>query len=285
MTECVVSGCKQHTSGFKVCAVCRQKGKDYKKKRKQTFVPDGFALCNGCLHLFKKNKYKSCTKCRAKKRKRYGQVQAAPAGHKCCNRCLKVKLESNFVSRVARVKVLTKTCLQCRELVSRAHNNPKNSVGVCKVVYAEWRDRQRCKQCNTSEAIEADHLNRKEKIHNCSDAMYWSTHGGPTALQNELLKCQPLCSICHRMKTYGNSSSLTKSLKRKYINRYKLRIGKCKMCERTVTTQNTCCFDFDHLDSDLKLCGISKMVNYPSDKFYALVDAEIAKCQVSYLKP
>ena len=80
MTECVVSGCKQHTSGFKVCAVCRQKGKDYKKKRKQTFVPDGFALCNGCLHLFKKNKYKSCTKCRAKKRKRYGQVQAAPAG-------------------------------------------------------------------------------------------------------------------------------------------------------------------------------------------------------------
>ena len=154
----------------------------------------------------------------------------------------------------------------------------------------DWRDSHSCIMCGTRQCIEADHP-AGEKVRACSDYEWWARNGGPDALAKELSKCRPLCIFDHRLHSQevrGVSKCPTRAKKRAYVNAYKLKIGKCELCElceRKVQGEKECCaFDLDHLDQSEKRDSISEMVNrYPLKKFFACIDEETKRDVVRLL--
>lgn len=65
-----------------------------------------------------------------------------------------------------------------------------------------------------------------------------------------------------------------------YVLQKKLEIGGCQIqnCAKKVSKENSCCFDYDHLDIEMKVAGISNMVHNGSPT--SLIDEEIKKCRL-----
>lgn len=149
----------------------------------------------------------------------------------------------------------------------------------------DWRDSHSCIVCNyRGVCIEADHP-LGEKVHNCSDYAWWSCNGGPDALRKELSICRPLCTFHHRIHSQEVRGVWKRPCvvkKRTYVNAYKLKIGKCELCERQIQGEKECCaFDLDHLDQSKKRDSICKMVDrYPLKKFFAYIDEELSKVRL-----
>lgn len=149
----------------------------------------------------------------------------------------------------------------------------------CRRVWEEWRAKQVCLHCGTSECIEADHL--CDKVHQCSDFVFWTYHGGVEALKKELRKCQPLCRFCHMKKTNAERNpqrDKCKIRRRAIINAEKKKRGVCLQCSRPVEDDFSC-FDFDHREPVKKLFCVSSSVNFSTKNFH-LVYAEMTKCDL-----
>lgn len=94
-------------------------------------------------------------------------------------------------------------CLDCR-----GRRNRKNQALVAKLK----RD-QPCTDCGRDDihpcALEFDHLPKHEKLGNISFMMKAGVH--PKIFRAELAKCELVCAICHRMRTYFRAGACTRS--------------------------------------------------------------------------
>ncbi len=216
------------------------------------------------------------------KRKEKAAKRTAKEGHRICTACYKEQPNSQFRSCYSRRKTLVKECATCRATNSKSKRSETTKVGKCRKVWVEWRDSHSCRVCGyRGVCIQADHP-LGEKVYNCSDSIWWSCNGGPEAQANELSKCRPLCTFDHRLHSQlvrGVSKDPWIAKKRAYVNAYKLKIGKCELCERKVQGEKECCaFDLDHLDQSEKRDDISQMVHrYPLKKFFKYIDEEMKR--------
>ena len=80
-------------------------------------------------------------------------------------------------------------------------------------------------------------------------------------------------------KCNGYESMLKRRKNKEYIDNIKLKIGGCQKCDRMVTLETTCCFDFDHIVRDKKALNISALARYSYDA-KGIIDNEIKKCQL-----
>jgi hypothetical protein len=233
-------------------------------------------------------KFKRCQGCRdtAKKSNRKRKMAAAKAvpkeGHRHCTNCCREWPLEQFESVVNRRAKLTSCCASCRALRSKNRTSETSKAGQCKKLWEEWRDSHACLHCGTTDCIEADHLG--EKVHRCSHYAWWSCNGGVEALKKELAKVRPLCRFCHAIHSSvqrGISKHTTKAKKRRHVNAIKMRIGCCHTCQRKVTPENLCAFDFNHLDTETKRDNISTMVNrYSLTDFFKYIDPETELCRL-----
>jgi hypothetical protein len=156
-------------------------------------------------------------------------------------------------------------------------------MGQCKKLWEDWRDSHACLHCGTTDCIEADHP-LGEKVHACSDYPWWAWNGGVEALKEELAKVRPLCRFCHRVHTQsqrGISKDPTVTKKRRHVDAIKMRIGCCQVCQRKVTPETLCAFDFNHLDTETKRDNISTMVHrYKLKEFFKYIGPETELCSL-----
>lgn len=249
--------------------------------------------CNRCKRMHT-TKYKTCPTCRAivrkaiRKRKRLAAEQTVPDGHRMCTQCCRIRPEDQFISRHARRKKPTAQCQDCRDIHYRTQVNPETLTGQCRQVWLDWKKDKTCAHCGCSDAIEADHYLGK-KVWRCSDAHWWTWHGGPEALKEELAKCQPLCQPCHRIKSKKERNAWTTPCilrRRKIVNDEKLRVGVCEcggawgVCGRKVTPENVQTFEWAHKDRAAWTIQISQLVYKTEAYFQSQWPLERAKCRL-----
>ena len=232
-------------------------------------------------------KFKTCQGCRDIRKKSYSKrkraAEAVPKeGYcycKCCFREWPLEKFKSFVNRRAK---LTTWCATCRAGASKTRKSETTKVGQCRKLWEDWRDSHACLHCGTTDCIQADHLG--EKVHECSDYAWWSCHGGVEALKEELTKVRPLCRFCHRVHSSVQSGISKKPCivkKRRHVNALKMRIGCCQTCQRKVTPETLCAFDFNHLDVEKKRDDISTMVRrYRLKDFFQYIDPETELCSL-----
>ena len=231
--------------------------------------------------------FKCCERCREKAKKRQKKLRDAtpvcPPGQRHCKHCGHIKPEDQFKSSVARRQKLTKWCQTCRQTLARCNVNPTTKYGKCRERWEEWKANNPCVVCGETDTqlIEADHL--RDKVHHCSNASYWSNHGGVPALERELTKCQSLCCWCHRLKSDRERRTWKEPriLKRRaIINAEKMRRGKCLRCPRRVTLETCCAFDFDHRDASTKVMNVAKLVVKSKAFFDQHFKSELKACDI-----
>lgn len=248
-----------------------------------------------CCKRMHTTTFKTCPTCRTirrnfkKKRRRLAAEQIIPDGHKFCRTCLRIQSEDQFKSYVARRKKLNAMCRNCLSIQLRTQMNPETLTGQCRQVWLDWKKDKTCNHCGSSEAIEADHLRGKrdvdsDYVHVCSDYHWWAWNEGPEAQKRELAKCQPLCRPCHRLKSKKERGVQTKPCilrHQKIVNDEKLRVGACECgCERKVTPENVCTFDWAHKDRETRTIHISHLVYKTKGYFQKQWPLERAKCRL-----
>jgi len=82
------------------------------------------------------------------------------------------------------------------------------------------------------------------------------------------------CKKCHNY-----NGMINRRKNKEHCDNHKLKIGGCKKCDRKVTKETTCCFDFDHVIRDNKSLNISRLVQHSHD-VRDNIDYEIKKCQL-----
>lgn len=193
-----------------------------------------------------------------------------------------VQRKSEFVSRHARRKNFTVHCRYCRKIQQRSTQNPNTNTGRCRRVWIEWQKSHDCIDCKESDyrVIQADH--NHDKIKNCSDYMYWGTHGGVASLRLELLKCTSRCAFCHSLKTQERRGVIhrkeSQQQKLNILNAIKINSG-CQICKRPCTETTTQAFQFDHVDALKKTINPSRAVLLSWKRFNEKLE-EINACQV-----
>lgn len=243
-------------------------------------------------------KYKKCPTCRErarrslKKRKRIASEKKVDEGFQLCKKCWNIKPVTEFESKLHRRKKLTTTCTTCREIINKAQTNPTTKIGQCREFWIKWKKGKKCMDCGLVDerVIEADHV-RGKKIHEVGDYKWWSNHGGVDAMKEELQKkCEPRCRFCHMIKTKERSDLKRKMEGRKQqpshkrrrheINTVKCNIGECKSCERKVTMETCCGFDFDHRNEETKVIGVAGIVYKGETEYRKHFKEEIPKCDL-----
>ena len=78
-------------------------------------------------------------------------------------------------------------------------------------------------------------------------------------MAKELLKCEPRCAFCHRLRTFSlinrEKDRPCRTERTAEIKKIKCEIGHCKICRRKVTLETCHAFDFDHRQESTKIRG------------------------------
>lgn len=132
-----------------------------------------------------------------------------------------------------------------------------------------------CHNCGEDniDLLEFAHYDMREK------EITIATCQSKSRILNELPKGRWLCVWCHRLETADELFHTQDTQRRKginYINKIKLDIGKCSLCEMQVTSGNTFCFEFDHIIQGEKKETIADLVACSKDR----INREIAKCRL-----
>ena len=257
---------------------------------KVTLVTSAKPLHERCSKCKRPNgtTFRFCERCREIQRKHNRKIRDAtpvcPPGQRYCTGCGHIKPEDQFKSRHPRRQTLTKKCETCRQSLARTQNKPNDYHGQVQGAMGRveseesmcclWRDRSTANRSRPSPC---------DKVHRCSNAFYWSNHGGVPALVKEFAKCQSLCCWCHRLKSdreRGTQKQKSKINRQAIINAEKLRRGKCLRCPRLVTLETCCAFDFDHRDASTKVMKLSKFTHRSQTFFDQHIESELNACDL-----
>ena len=133
----------------------------------------------------------------------------------------------------------------------------------------------KCNNCGFDNInfLEFDHLG--DKIHHVSRLRKRMD------IDLEVKKCQLLCLKCHRKKSAKEKrkSGKIQHKKYKYINKVKLIIGKCQVCDAKIDTEDEfdlSTFDFDHLEPLTKSYNVADIPYTNIQK----IQKEIDKCRL-----
>lgn len=189
-----------------------------------------------------------------------------------------------------------KSCELCGEkeliFLEFDHIKPENKIGPiaglpgCKKIKEEIKKtRILCVWCHRLHSKKQRELNKKiYKTFPAGDHITdWKICNGPLCngiKRNKLTdfhkrKNGVLQSKCKECTNYN--MQLNRIKKRNYVNDIKLQISCCNLCNIKVTSETTCCFDFDHLDRSKKVNTISRMTQINSIQ---KIEKEIEKCQL-----
>jgi len=234
---------------------------------------------------------------------------------KQCSRCKKTFLiETHFQSRIRSEG--TKMCKTCRAAKTKSHNKATNVRQKRLNIYShqkrkeiekrrgcQWPDGCRfnfsdnvvCDEIENMVIFEFDHL--EDKLFCVSDWVNGSRN--EQELVDEIAKCRILCCFHHRLhsedqrnetkknQVYSNSYGTTQLRKLKRKNKENLHelkldpefFGKCVLCERPVSEEETTAFDFDHINPQDKHFSISYMV-HAGYSWERSILPEIDKCRL-----
>ena len=197
-----------------------------------------------------------------------------------CKRC-NLQYPNEYFTRSIRSRnmKLTKRCYYCRIKLKQKKANHA-TLRACRDQWERFKKTHPCVDCHLEnpKVIQADHV-RGTKIMNCSEYVWWCTHGGAEAQRLELLKTEARCRFCHVLKSKGEWLALkqksnatrnkkqTRELRHKedkqaFVNKEKVRRGCCEQCNRKVTKETVEAFIFDHGNNwNMKNFTISNYIN------------------------
>jgi len=213
------------------------------------------------------------------------------------------------------LKKRTSHCRSCQDAMAK----PSPNQLACK---AEWERMKReacgdhgCPKPGCAEkgaaswvCMSADHVDPTTKVHQLSDYVWWSSHGGVEAMRREHEKVQWMCRCCHQLEPTSNSGRIRARggprdecirAKQAYVDAYKLKLGGCQYsgCPRIVTAATVRSFDLDHRDPKTKVThethpdlvvkghvgGVSGIVYNSKTSLWWVkdaLDAELAGCDL-----
>ena len=242
-------------------------------------------------------------------------------------------------------RLKTGKCQPCRDMSQKSDNNPTTAVGACKAEWERMKENKfsSCGKCGCAHSIEANHRasyaeNAKKykkmlkeqgeeaaeaaypraerKVYALSDAYFWSNHGGVDAMRAESDKCEPLCTMCHRLDESSASANENRAdpdklkredyatndafqqakrtagyrkAKRDHVNAHKRAVGGCERldCPKdgpvTACTEGyEQCFDCDHIHEAEKRHTIADLVgiNMSSATVIPIIDEELPTTRV-----
>ena len=121
-----------------------------------------------------------------------------------CKRC-NLQYPNEYFTRSIRSRnmKLTKRCYYCRVKLKQKKANHA-TLRACRDQWERFKETHPCVDCHLKNpnVIQADHV-RGTKIMNCSEYVWWCTHGGAEAQRLELLKTEARCRFCHVLKSKG----------------------------------------------------------------------------------
>lgn len=135
---------------------------------------------------------------------------------KQCSKCKEIKELSEFNKKTCTPSGLSYQCKTCtREAVTNSYNKKsayyaKKSLNRKKEIRNEVRrikESTPCKDCGKKYPyfiMEFDHLSKKS--FNVASGMA----GGYNKLLNEMKKCEIVCVLCHRLRTYNRKLTRTR---------------------------------------------------------------------------
>jgi hypothetical protein len=124
--------------------------------------------------------------------------------------------------------------------------------------------------CDNPDCIDWHHLENKDIL---ISRMIKHAYGTERFLQ-EIAKCIPLCSNCHRKHHFPNLPIPVNNSKGRYVNDLKHN-SSCKHCPESYHQ----CLDFHHREPSDKVANISVIVRQSKYSMEDLLD-EIAKCDI-----
>lgn len=202
-----------------------------------------------------------------------------------CVECKTVKSFDQFYTQKKSNNGYSHTCKECNKVRLLAINNFK--VMVMRL----WLKNKTCVDCKNQDTniLQNDHIHNNKSKKKDGTVIKRLKSNSISNLLTELKKTQPVCPVCHRIRTaakFFNSKMPVKSLyhqnKRKelqkFVNNIKINLGKCALCKLAVEENNTHVFDFDHLITETKVDGVSQMVIDLKSK--ETIKKEIDKCQL-----
>jgi hypothetical protein len=195
---------------------------------------------------------------------------------KKCTGCPRILELKYFINKSTGKE--TKKCLSCRNSHNKSEKREGTNRKIMNDFYKQLKARSLCIFCgdNNPDHIEFDHIDPNTKICavcDCKTVM---------AMYKEFRKCRALCKKCHLKVTQEQNAKLKKkeNINREYINRIKIKIGKCQYegCTDIFDKDNLSFYEFDHQNQDEKEYTISQM----SGEYYSFkhIDKEIAKCRL-----
>ena len=138
-----------------------------------------------------------------------------------------------------------------KERKKKRRSKVKNHINSVKIT---------CVICgfDNPDGLHFDHIHRKDKTVNIS-----KIKTSLMKLKKELKFCQVLCANCHAIKTITELISAKIIIgKQKFVNNLKVTAYKeCNFCGKIVVKGEEICFDFDHINPDLKTHAISELTH------------------------
>ena len=191
-----------------------------------------------------------------------------------CGGCDQYRHRHHYVSHVkSQEQLLVERAERHRKTILRQEARKQERI-------QKWDNlrAQPCSECNQKfpvYCIEAHHRDGTEKITEVSQMVRAKCHW--EKVEQELAKCDLLCSNCHRLKTYRGGGKLEKisRLARQQVKIVTILKGitPCFYCGQTF---QACQMDFDHIEKDSKEGKILSFFGKPM----SLLLAEIVKCQL-----
>jgi len=260
-------GCGKVPSKKARCSTCREKRKDYIKRKRASKL---------CFRCFKKHEGDGvrCATC-VEKHKEYNRVlYKRKRDSNVCWGCSK-KHEGEEVYCVTCAEKQRAHCKSKREFnLCRGCSNPRAEKGTycatcreknrerdkpCRDVWIAWKHKICACGCSDWRVIGATNPNGLR----FSDYHRWTSHGGPEALEAALVGATPICRNCHR-KTKKRSN-------RRWVREEKERRKACAFCG---LVDDPRVYEFDHIDPS------TKEFNVGEAKTKKAFLKEVEKCQM-----
>lgn len=196
--------------------------------------------------------------------------------------CICQKFKSKMPKSKPKQKLTSEEKKKRRAASLKVSNRKENRLRSC--ILRMWFDGKICTDCKNTDVdvFENDHINNNKILKKGIPGTIATLRHVPLRhMGGELRKCQPVCVLCHRIRTHTrnpsqNASSSVRNL-RAQVDSEKTKLGKCGCCGFW-DPNRLYLFDFDHKEGHTKVDSISQMV----DRCYSWCDilTEIRKCRL-----